>query len=70
MNEITDTALEQIVGKRDQNTYAAIRATGASLKDVIEAKAIVDGKSDTVGQGEQAIPGPVKDVMTILRAMG
>jgi hypothetical protein len=36
------------------------------LKDVEEAKAIRDGRSDIVGSGEQVIPGPVKEVLTIL----
>jgi len=32
----------------------------------MDAKALADGKSDIVGQGEQAIPGPVEEVLTIL----
>jgi len=36
------------------------------VKDIMDAKALADGKSDIVGQGEQAIPGPVEEVLTIL----
>ncbi|WP_456387538.1 hypothetical protein [Profundibacter sp.] len=67
MSQITRENLQHILGELDNNTCAAIQATGASIKDVTEAKAIADGKSDIVGQGEQAISGPVKEVLTILR---
>jgi len=66
MSQATRKNLEQILGHLNDNSYAAIQATGASLKDIIDAKAIADGKSDIVGQGEQVIPGPVKEVLTIL----
>lgn len=66
MSQTTRESLEQILGQVDDNSIAAIQATGASLKDVVDAKALADGKSDIVGQGEQVIPGPVKEVLTIL----
>lgn len=67
MSQTTRENLQHILGELDDNTCAAIQATGADIKDVTEAKAIADGKSDIVGQGEQAIPGPVKEVLIILR---
>ncbi len=66
MSQVTRKNLEQIIGNLDDNSYAAIQVTGASLKDIMDAKALADGKSDIVGQGEQVIPGPVKEVLTIL----
>lgn len=60
--------LKAILGELDAGTIAAIRASGASLRDVTVAKALVDGKADIAGPGEQPIPGPVKQVMTILSA--
>ena len=66
MSATTREALEKILGQVDDNTLAAIQASGASLKDVMDAKALAEGKSDIIGQGEQAIPGPVKQVLTIL----
>ncbi|MYM54367.1 hypothetical protein [Thalassovita mangrovi] len=66
MPAISRESLEKILGPIDDNSLAAIQDSGASLRDVSEAKAIADGKSDIVGQGEQAIPGPVKQVLTIL----
>jgi len=66
MSQVTQENLEKILGQLDDNSFAAIQATGASVKDIMDAKALADGKSDIVGQGEQAIPGPVKEVLTIL----
>ncbi len=66
MSQITHERLQQIVGDIDDNKLAAIQASGAKLEDVIEAKALADGKSDVVGQGEQALRGPVKEVFIIL----
>jgi hypothetical protein len=66
MSSTTRESLEHVLGRVDDNTLAAIQASGASIKDVIEAKALADRKSDIVGQGEQEIPGPVKQVLTIL----
>lgn len=60
--------LKQIVGSIGEQKLAAILASGARIEDVIEAKALADGKSDIVGQGEQVIRGPVKEVLTILTA--
>jgi hypothetical protein len=67
MSAITRNSLEEILGPLDQKTCADIQAIGPTLKDVEEAKAIFDGRSDIVGSGEQVIPGPVKEVLTILR---
>lgn len=66
MSQVTHENLEKILGRLDGNRFAAIQATGASMKDIMDAKAIADGESDIVGQGEQTIPGPVKEVLTIL----
>ena len=60
--------LKQIVGSIGDQKLAAILASGARIEDVVEAKALADGKSDIVGQGEQVIRGPVNEVLTILTA--
>ena len=65
---MTGEQLKQIVGPIDEQKLAAILASGARIEDVVEAKALADGKSDVVGQGEQVIRGPVKEVLTILTA--
>lgn len=44
----------------------AIQNSGASLRDIREAKAIVDGTDDIVGTGERSLAGPVQQVLTIL----
>ena len=62
--------LKQIVGSIEDQKLAAILVSGARIEDVVEAKALADGKSDVVGQGEQVIRGPVKEVLTILTASG
>jgi hypothetical protein len=66
MTAPTPESLRAILGDIDDNTISAIQASGASLQHVTDAKALADGKSDIADQGEQAIPGPVKQVMTIL----
>ncbi|MCZ0813504.1 MAG: hypothetical protein ACQEVT_17415 [Pseudomonadota bacterium] len=66
MSVITTETLKAILGEVEDNTLAAIQATGASAQDVTEAKAIADGEIDIAGQGEQAISGPVMEVLTIL----
>ena len=63
---MTCEQLKQIVGSIDEQNLAAILASGARIEDVVEAKALADGKSDVVGQGEQVISGPVKEVLIIL----
>jgi hypothetical protein len=68
MNRMTGEQLKQIVGPIDEQKLAAILASGARIEDVVEAKALADGKSDVVGQGEQVIRGPVKEVLIILTA--
>lgn len=65
---MTGEQLKQIVGPIDEQKLAAILASGARIEDVVEAKALADGKSDVVGQGEQVIRGPVKEVLIILTA--
>jgi len=65
---MTGEQLQQIVGPIDEQKLAAILASGARIEDVVEAKALADGKSDVVGQGEQVIRGPVKEVLIILTA--
>lgn len=63
---MTTEQLKQIVGNIDEQKLAAILASGARIEDVVEAKALADGKSDVVGQGEQVIRGPVKEVLIVL----
>ena len=63
---MTTEQLKQIVGPIDEQKLAAILQSGARIEDVVEAKALADGRSDIVGQGEQVIRGPVKEVLTIL----
>ena len=41
--------LEQIVGPIGEQKPAAILASSAKLEDVVEAKALADGKRDIVG---------------------
>jgi len=67
MAQITREALEAILGPLDGNKLAAIRATGANIKDITDAKALAEGKSDIVGQGEQPLAGAAMEVLTILR---
>ena len=66
MSATTRESLKEILSDVDDNTLAAIQASGASLKDVMDAKALAEGKSDIIGQGEQVIAGPVKQVLMIL----
>ena len=66
MNHVTRKAAEDILGALDDNVFAAIEATGAGLADIAEAKSLADGTSDVAGQGERAISGPTKEVLTIL----
>lgn len=63
---MTAEQLKQIVGSIDEQKLAAILASRARIEDIVEAKALADGKSDVVGQGEQVIRGPVKEVLIIL----
>jgi len=70
MISMTPDNLKEILGDLDEGTLAAIQASSANLQEVIDAKAIADGKSDIVGQGEQPISGPVKQVLTILSGHG
>ncbi|MGB5212446.1 MAG: hypothetical protein WBN88_02210 [Anderseniella sp.] len=65
---MTREQLQQIVGPIDEQKLAAILASGARIEDVVEAKALADGKSNVVGQGEQVIRGPVKEDLIILTA--
>lgn len=67
MSQLTRQNLEHILGQLDGNTLQALQATGANLKDIQAAKDLVDQKSDIVGQGEQVIPGPVRQVVVILQ---
>lgn len=66
MSHVTRVAAEDMLGVLDDNVFAAIEATGASLADIAEAKLLADGTSDVAGQGERAITGPTKEVLTIL----
>ena len=66
MGKVTRKSAEQILGALDDNTLAAIENSGTNLKDIAEAKSISNGTSDIVGQGEQALPTPVKELLTIL----
>lgn len=65
--QMTSEQLKKIVGSIGERELAAILASGAKPEDIVEAKALADGKSDIVGQGEQVIRGPVKEVLIILR---
>ena len=68
MSQVTRVAAEEVLGTLDDNIFAAIKATGASLADIAEAKSLADGNSDIAGQGERALTGPTKEVLTILSA--
>lgn len=66
MTLLTQRNLEYLLGPLDETTVLALQATGASLKDIEEAQALADGASDIVGQGEQDLPQPVAQALTIL----
>ena len=66
MSSITRKGTEDILGALDDNVFAAMEATGASLKEISEAKSLAEGASDIVGTGESALSGPTKEVLTIL----
>lgn len=67
MAKLKRETLKRIVGEVDDRTLSDIQATGAGMKDIEEAKAIATGKSDITGSGEQALPGVIKEVLTILQ---
>jgi len=67
MSHLTRRNLEQLLGPVDDNTVSALQATGANLKDIEQAKAITDQKSDIIGSGEQDIPKPVQQALLILK---
>jgi hypothetical protein len=69
MTQMTEENLKAILGEVDAQTLLAIQATGASLRNVEEAKAIADQRSDIIGSGEQVLPGPVTQVLNILTGM-
>lgn len=66
MSQVTRQGAEEILGALDDNVFAAIEATGASLAQIAEAKTLADGTSDIFGSGESALAGPVKEVLIIL----
>jgi len=66
MNELTYDQVRNVVGAIDNEKLAAIVATGANLKEIIEGNALAIQKTDIVGQGETAIRGPVMEVYIIL----
>ena len=66
MSQPSPRGLEHILDPLDENTIQALKATGANLRDVTEAEALADRKSDLAGLGEQIIPGPVKQALVIL----
>jgi hypothetical protein len=63
---MTREQLKEIFGATSEEKLTAIYNSGARLEDVIEAKAIVDGKADIAGLGEREIRGSVRDVLVIL----
>jgi hypothetical protein len=67
MNTIARADVEDLLGTLDDNLFAALEATGATLSEITEAKSLADGTSDIVGQGERALAGPVQQAMIILR---
>ncbi len=66
MGHITKEAVENLLGTLDDNQFAAIEATGASLDQIAEARSLAEGSNDIVGTGETVLAGPVKEVLTIL----
>ena len=66
MSTITKKDVEDLLGPLDDNFFAAIEATGASLPEIAEAKSLADGTSDIVGQGERALAGPIQQVLILL----
>ena len=69
MTQITPESLRAILGDVDTEMIGAVQATGASLRDVEDAKAIAGGQSDIVGSGEQVVTGPMSQVLTLLRSI-
>lgn len=66
MDNVTRTSAEALLGPLDDNLFASIKATGANLADIAEAKSITDGSSDITGEGERALSGPTKELLIIL----
>ncbi|MGJ8590457.1 MAG: hypothetical protein ACSHXW_20400 [Yoonia sp.] len=66
MSHVTRVAAEEMLGILDENVFAAIEATGASLADIAGAKSLADATSVIAGQGERALTVPTKEVSTIL----
>jgi len=66
MTILTHDQVIEIVGPMDEETLAAIIATGAKLDDIIEAKALANGKDDIVGKGEREVHGLMMEVFVIL----
>ncbi|HCQ63657.1 MAG TPA: hypothetical protein DIU07_00065 [Rhodobacteraceae bacterium] len=67
MTQLTRHSLELLLGRLTDNTVQALRATGASLEDIGQARALAEGKADIIGQGEQDIPEPVMQALLILQ---
>ena len=67
MSQLTRRNLEQLLGPLDPNIVVALQATGANLKDIAQADALAEHRSDIVGQGEQDIPEPVAQALLILQ---
>ncbi|HEY9040150.1 MAG TPA: hypothetical protein VIN05_14550 [Roseovarius sp.] len=59
-----------VLGPLKLKQLRAIQHSGASLRDIREAKAIADGANDIAGTGERSLAGPVSQVLTILSATG
>ena len=55
-----------VLGPLKLKQLHAIQNSGASLKDIREAKAIADETDDIVRTGERSLPGPVQQILTIL----
>ena len=67
MTQLTRDNLEQLLGPIDANALGALQATVANLKDIEQAKALADQRSDIVGTGEKNTPKPVEQALVILK---
>ena len=66
MSNVTRKGDQDILRVLNDDAFAAIEATGASLAKVVEGKSLAEGTTDIVGNDEGAGAGPVKEVLIIL----
>ena len=66
MTKLTYEQITSVVGPAHREKVEAIIASGASLKDLMEAQALISEESDIAGEGERQVGGHVMEVYVIL----